>query len=90
MGPMSDFWQSFIEPYTQMAYYTISIGRSNGTTTGEGASSAAKSNISLGSPVDSSYDYTTNLAVNSYSNYSYALSDFSFGIIYSTDGSATE
>lgn len=80
MGPQSPFWSGFTDPDTLTSNYSISLGR----ITAQGL--IPKSNITFGGVSIEDYTGATYAQVASERNYSYALNNFEFGIVYQTNG----
>lgn len=87
MGPSSQIWNGFVDPDQTVATYSIELGRSQQPATRRGLrADASSSNVTFGAANDESYIGQPSININGYSTYTYALSNFSFGIVYQADG----
>lgn len=88
MSPQSNFWTGFVNSETYKAQYSIALARvtplSVHATPKVGSSVA--SNITFGAAADDYYLGMTSMNVSALANYSYALSNISFGIVYQENG----
>ena len=92
MGPRSYLWNGFADVETKTVTYSMELARIKGFTSVHShaltQASSVSSNITFGSANDAYYVNSTYLAVNALLNYTYALSSFSYGLIYYSDGVA--
>lgn len=88
VGVGSGLWQSFTNPATKIATYSVSLARfSNPLGLERGIQATSyPSNITFGSANDEAYNTSTSLEITALTNDTYALSDFGFGIIYQDNG----
>jgi hypothetical protein len=80
LGPMSRLWTGFTDPYSLTSNYSISLGRISA----QGL--IPQSNITLGGASVAEYTGAKYSNISAQPNYSYGLNNFSFGIVYQTDG----
>lgn len=81
MGPRSYIWEGFVDPVTRKAVYSIELARVS--LYGQGF----PSNITFGDANDADYANMPSLKSSaSLLDYSYPVSNFSFGTVYQTDG----
>jgi len=71
MGVESPFWNSFINPGTLSAIYSINLSNKQ---------------INFGTADDNDYQTLDSLALTSLANYTYSLTTFQFGIVYTDNG----
>lgn len=88
MSPQSNFWTGFVNSETYKAQYSIALARVTPLSVHATpvVGSAVPSNITFGSANDAHYYGMDSMNVTALSNYSYAISNFSFGIVYQTNG----
>jgi len=84
-GPRSHIWEGFVDNETKKASYSIELARVHFL------SSAAQqlSNITFGATEDPYFAGMANLTASAGLNYSYPLSNMSYGIVYETNGADT-
>jgi hypothetical protein len=82
MGPGSFIWEGFADPVTRLAFYSIELARLPSYSSGLGAGETKPSNITFGSTNNASYIGLPSVAMVAQSDYTYALNNLSFGIIY--------
>jgi hypothetical protein len=82
MGPNSFIWESFIEPEVFTATYSIELGRQIFLD----PTNSVQSNITFGVGGDAMYAAAGSnyIAMNSDADYTYALTDLSFGVYYTS------
>jgi len=78
LSPTSTLWQSFTEPVTRTAQYTVSIGRNT---------TNSSSVLDLGGSVSDTYESQDVMTITSNNDYTYDLESFQFGIIYTNPDS---
>lgn len=89
MGPTSAFWNGFADSSTLQVVYSIELGRLQGFTSVHAhalTQTSVASNITFGSANSDAYTGKTSVDVSAESDFSYALNNFAFGIVYQTDG----
>jgi hypothetical protein len=88
MGPSSFIWEGFIDPETKRATYSIELARVSLYSEDEGLqANNIKSNITFGASSDTPYVGANSIYMPSLANYTYALNNFAFGIVYTdSDG----
>ena len=84
MGPTSYIWEAFVDPDVKRAYYSISLGRV--PLFSEDGATAVPSNITFGGTNNAAYVGNPSVYMTSLPNYTYALNQFAFGIVYQTNG----
>ena len=80
LGPNSGLWTGFTDPVTLTSNYSISLARIASFAT------IPQSNITLGGVNIEDYTQAPYANVLALANYSYALNNFDFGIVYQTNG----
>ena len=80
IGPSSSFWNGYTDPFTLRSNYSISLGRISAQAL------IPASNITFGGASVSEYFGAKYAEVVALANYSYALDNFAFGIVYQTNG----
>lgn len=84
VGPRSHIWEGFADPDTRLATYSIELGQVSFY------GSNYPSNITFGSANDEHVQGQTNLTISAdASNFSYPVSNFSFGKIYRDSDNVT-
>lgn len=89
VGPNSALWNGFVDPNTLTATYSIELSRVQFFSHEHSLTQVATipSNVTFGSANDAAYAGQTPLEVTAdSSDYSYSVSEFSFGIVYQTNG----
>lgn len=86
MGPRSFIWESFVDPETLLATYSIELARTDVLGASRYGDDTIKSNFTFGSANADWYTGKSNIYMTAQSNYSYALSSFAFGVVYQEDG----
>jgi hypothetical protein len=90
MGPNSAFWNGFATSDTHTATYSVALARLQGFSSVHEVpkvqASNVATNITFGSAADSAYTNMESVTLNAMTNYSYALSNFAFGIVYQENG----
>jgi hypothetical protein len=87
MGPTSFIWEGFVDPDLRTSTYSISLARlgKSGSSRYTDGVSATSSNITFGGANADWYAGKTNMLMTSLANYTYAVSNFTFGRIYEND-----
>jgi len=88
MGPHSYIWEGFVDPDTKLAVYSIELGRVSFYNSGYASNiTFGDASSALGENKYAVYDDQVKLTVtgNQY-DYTYPVSNFSFGTVYQTDG----
>jgi hypothetical protein len=88
MGPSSFIWEGFVDPETKRATYSIELARVNLLTENEVATNSIKSNITFGGANDDWYQGKPSVYMPARSDYTYNISNFAFGIVYTDDTGA--
>jgi hypothetical protein len=88
MGPYSHIWEGFVDPTTFTAVYSLEIERTAVLSGELGISNEWPTNITFGSANDDYYvtGAQDSITVAALGNFSYALSEFSFGVVYNDAG----
>jgi len=90
MGPNSAFWNGFATADTLTATYSVALNRVQGFSSvhevPQVQASAVASNITFGAAAADAYAGMPSVTLNAMTNYSYALSNFGFGIVYQENG----
>lgn len=88
MSPQSNFWTGFVDSETFKAQYSIALARIKPLSVHATpmVGSTVASNITFGSANDDHYFGMDSMNITALSNYSYAVSNFSFGIVYQENG----
>lgn len=88
MGPTSFIWTGFIDPDTKLALYSIELARIQlySEERDELYANNIQSNITFGSANDANYANADYMSMPALFNYTYAMNNFSFGRVYTTDG----
>ena len=91
MGPTSFIWEGFVDPDLRTSTYSISLARlgKTGSSRYTDGVSATSSNITFGGANADWYAGKTNILMTALPNFTYAVSNFTFGRIYETDGVAS-
>jgi len=87
MGPSSFIWEGFIDPIEKTATYSIELARVQLYSEDcVGADPNYKSNITFGVANAGPYSGAPSIYMPSLPNYTYALDNFAFGIVYQDNG----
>lgn len=79
-GPRSHIWEGFVDPETKKAYFSIELDNVS-------FYKDSNNNITFGAANDADYQGKSNLkTAASLLDYTYAVQNLSFGIVYQTDG----
>lgn len=93
MGPGSFFLEGFVDPDTKLATYSIELGRvkviGEESEWGAYGVETSETHITFGSANDANYTGNPNVVVSANAQYTYTLTNFSYGIIY-TDASGSD
>jgi len=92
MGPGSYVWEGFVDPDMRQATYSISLARlstQGGPKPFTDGVDASQSNITFGGANADDYAGLSSIVMTSLPNYTYAISNFTFGRVYETDGKAS-
>ena len=91
MGPTSFIWEGFVDPDLRTSTYSISLARlqKSGSPRYVDGASASNSNITFGGANADWYAGKPNILMTALPNYTYAVSNFTFGRIYETNGVAS-
>merc|ERR1712127_996673 len=90
MGPNSAFRNGFATSDTLRATYSMALSRVQGFSSVHAVpkvqANVVATNITFGSAASSEYTGMESVSVNALSNYTYALNNFAFGIVYQSNG----
>lgn len=90
LGPNSFLWNGFADIENNTVTYSMELARVNALTsvheTPIKIDGATQSNITFGSANDAIYQGDANVMINAQSDFTYALDNFNFGIVYQENG----
>ena len=74
MGPYSSLWEGFINPDSLQGHFTIQLARN--------VDQNVNNALTLGGQIASEYQSAQNLTLTALSNFTYALNNLTFGVVY--------